>query len=123
MLDKKGYLRTMEVFLAFVATFIFVIYMMPSYISGDTPSESINLLTPLADNIRNCENVSCIKEIINNFDSDFAGKYAYEIDMGFNSSEIINNLPRKDIYIDSVYLTGNITDYNPRIIKLYYWKR
>ena len=123
MVNKKAYLRTLEVFLTFVATFIFVIYMMPTYITGETPADSVNLLTGLADELRECDNEICVKSVINDFDPDFAGKYNYEIDMGFNSSSIINSLPRKDIYIDSVYMAGNATDYEPRIIKLYYWER
>jgi len=122
MKDKKAYLRTLEVFMAFLATFIFVIYVVPTYVTGDAPAESINLLTPLANDLRECGNASCVESIITDFDPDFARRYDYKINISTNLNAVVTGLPRKNIYTDSVYMAGNITNYSPRIIRLYYWE-
>jgi len=123
MKNKKAYLRTLEVFFAFLATFIFVIYVVPTYVTGGIPAESINLLTPLANDVRDCNNESCVESIIINFDPDFARRYDYKINISSDLNAIVTGLPRKNIYTDSVYISGNITNYEPKIIRLYYWEK
>ncbi len=123
MLNKKAYLRTLEAFMAVFITFVFVIYILPAYVTDDKLTESINLLTPLADELRDCNNVSCVESSIANFDPDFVKKYDYIINISSDPNVIVEGLPKKNIYTDSVYIVGNITNYEPRIIRIYYWER
>ncbi len=123
MVNKKAYLRTIEVVIAVLATFMFVVYVMPTYVTGETPAESVDLLISIADNIRDCQNISCVDSAVSSFDPVFVKRYDYIINISSDPNAIVSGLPRKDIYIDSVYIAGNISNYDPKIIKLYYWER
>jgi len=124
---KKGYLRTLEAVLAIVITFIFLIFIIPNNFSG-SKQEKLNILNNLIE-----ENE--FRDAIMNMSSECLNKTS-----GNQANDIINpimgdewnyylckdkkpeELPRKEVFVESAFFTGNITDYYPnKIIKLYYW--
>ena len=122
MVNKKAYMRTLEVFMAVLITFIFVIYVVPTYYRERAPETGINILNSLEDNLRDCANTSCVENAINSFDSDFGKKYNYIINISSDVNTVVSGLPAaKKIFSDSVFIAGNSTSYDPRIIRLYYW--
>jgi len=53
-------------------------------------------------------------------------KYSYEFNI-LDVSEldkIPEDLPKdRRIYVDSMFISGNNSEYNPKVLKLYYWDR
>jgi hypothetical protein len=59
-----------------------------------------------------------------NYVSDYLGpKYSFAVDISENVNTIMTSLPKKDVYVDSIYISGNLTSYAPRMVKVYYWEK
>ena len=123
MVNKKGYLRTLEVMVAVLLTFAFVAYVLQDYTEKEGPSKAVNLLTPLANDIRNCYTINCVDSAIDSYDPDFSRKYDYLINISSDPNAVVTGLPAKNVYVDSVFISGNESLYSPKIIKIYYWLR
>ena len=123
MVNKKGYLRTLEVVFAVLLTFIFIIYMLPTYITAGGAEESLDVLSPIKTNIRNCFSTTCVETAIIDFEANFANKFNYVINISDSSDIIVSGLPNERVFADSVFIAGNSTSYNPRIIRIYYFTR
>ena len=120
---KKAFIRTLEVLVAIVITFIFVIYIIPKNIPDQSKQEELQLLAKLSQNpdFRTCainEDQACIKTFI---DANIPKKYDYKISISKNPNDSPPELPLKQTFTDSLLISGTIEDYNPIIIKLYYW--
>ncbi len=123
---KKAYLKTLEAFLALIITFAFVLYLIPTP-ENDVTQDTSTLLSSMikretfrvyAANLTTCiykgENTS-INVLL---DTELKTYINYSICLQGD----IPSLPRKKVNVESVYITGNLTDRNDRIIKLYYWE-
>jgi len=49
--------------------------------------------------------------------------YDFTYDITENQNEVHANLPAKKINTESIYIAGDINLYNPKIIRLYYWRK
>jgi len=131
MYNKKGFLKIMEVFLAITMVFIFMLYTQNrniqasdqldyqvfEYLSFDSEFRdaiflSNNFCISKGDNKTINRKVEEILPLFLNYTI-----CAYE-DPNFK----INSLPDKKIYVESYYFSSLNYSYNPRVVKLFYWK-
>ena len=127
--SRKGYLKVVEAALAFVLTYFFVtialsFYLPPSTRELEDPRPLRNV--PEGD-FRACvleSNISCINQSILEFNPSFYNEFDYRIRV-FNSTgtDLIIDLPDRNVYTDSMFVAGNVSVYDPKIIKIYSWKK
>lgn len=125
MVGKKAYLKTLEVILALVFTFAFILYILPSH-DASVDEEAKKILIHLMDddgfreqanNLTSCINRGDNQTINTYFDSTL---YSY-IEYYLCPQGMTPSLPRKKVNVESLYLTGNMTDSTQKIVKLYYF--
>jgi hypothetical protein len=116
--NRKGYVHTLEAFLAFFMTFIFVVFIVLKGVSPKPVKDDLDVLKSLEqrDDFRECvfaNNVSCVENITDPF---IPASYNYKISI--NAPEPFKG--SKDIYTETVFITSNQTgDY--KVVYLYYW--
>ena len=122
--NKKGMVRTLEAFFAIFITFMFLIFFFSNTHLKNVDRERQDYLSLLNQNngFRDCvinEDVSCVRNYV---DDVLPTIYAYEVSIGKGSSSQIS-LPDKKIYIDSLFISGNTTNYDDKTVKIYYWEK
>jgi hypothetical protein len=123
MVDKKGFMRTLESMIAILGSLFFVLFILPDTPSDVEPEETIRLLEVLSqeNEFRNCvliSNVSCVDGYISTTMNLGEYQYTFNISSDHSYSADIN---RDDVYLKTVFIAGNETLYSPKILKLYYW--
>lgn len=119
---KKGYLRTLEVLIAFVITFSFLAITMTSPIITKNDKQE-NVLSKLAFDVEFREEVIKLQGCEEKSDNTKITNITSTV-LNYNFVICKNKkpeLPLKNVYVDSVYITGNVTNINLDPIKLYYW--
>jgi hypothetical protein len=125
-MKKKAYLRTIEVAIAVILTFIVAYFIFPR---AATPQEEnrLSVLPVLEQNpeFRDCVvtiNYSCTEAFLRDY---VPLNYDFVYDITEDPETGHANLPQKNIYPESVYIAGSsqINLYNPKIVKLYYWRK
>ena len=128
MKDKKGYLKVIEVLIAFVLTYWFITFVITANIHADDRDREhpYPLRKVPIDPLRGCilsDNVTCVDESISAYNPGFDNIYEHTtIIMNLTGSHEIS-LPDKKVFIDSRYIAGNVTVYEPKIVKIYIWKK
>lgn len=126
MVGKKGYLRILESMFALVITFSFILYIMPSDEIELKDKSGKYLLSLInnndfrinAMNLTVCEEKGNNETIVNILTNSMLPTYNFIVCGGSENP----TLPRKKVFAESIYLTGNITDFTmKKIIRLYYW--
>jgi hypothetical protein len=118
MKNKKAYMRTLEAFIAFFITFIFVVFIVLKGIGAESSKIQLEILPALEqrDDFRECiyaGNITCAEDIIGPF-----VPTAYNFKVSIGTPEPFKGA--KDIYTETVFIASNQTnDY--RIVFLYYW--
>jgi len=122
-MNKKAYVRTVEVFIAVLITFIFITFIIPVEQPAVRTKQEINALHLLEEyeHFRSCSMMpdeqlaeNCINATISPF---IPKKFDYKLSVSDKTVE----LPEKQVYVESLFMAANITHYEPRIIRLYYW--
>ncbi|MBU0980454.1 MAG: hypothetical protein KJ709_06605 [Nanoarchaeota archaeon] len=122
---KKGFIRTLEAFIAGGISFMVLFYI----IQANTPAETRRDITPILGNMlhddgfRLCaanENTTCISELI----SPLMGPARdHIINITSDASQAPAGLPDKRVDVETLYISGNGTSYDPKIVRLYSWVR
>ena len=126
MVGKKGYIRTLEAALAMILTLSFVIFVIPSP-NNISPSETGKTLIGLIDSndFRN-EAITLNGCVNKNGNTTLNSIMNPLIRTGLNYSVCkkgtLPDLPRKNVNAESIFLTGNFTNYSVNIIRLYYFE-
>ena len=121
-MDRKAFMKTMEVFMAVLITFTFVIVFLPRDIPN-ADDQTHYLLSNIEHNrdFRNCvliENASCINATI---DDVLQGRFEYTYTI-FDTYEDNPTIRQDTIRTYMWFFSGNETLYAPKIFKLYYWR-
>jgi hypothetical protein len=130
-MNKHAFLKTAEVMFAVVIAIVFIAYVFPSPISKSDQGQDYILRSLESNNefrqLVMLNTTRCIDadiEIQNYLPAKF--KYSYQLDI-VSSSELNmtpEDLPKdKQVYVDSLFIAGNNSQYNPKVLKLYYWSR
>ena len=122
-MNKKSFLRTIEVMIAVLITFIFIFFVFPK---SQTPEEKVQLeVLKVLENspeFRNCIlglDYNCTGDFLNDY---VPKNYGFVFDISDNPDIFRANLPEKNINTETLYIAGNITSYSPKFVKLYYWR-
>lgn len=124
--SKKGFYRTLEVLIAIVLTFLFVAFFIPQFTETEQPLKpSLNILPRLEQNdeFRSCavgDDADCLESKIEEV---IPLLYGYKVSVSNDVNYEETDLPSKDIYIESIFIGSNVTQFNPKIVKLYYWRK
>ncbi|MBC8444205.1 hypothetical protein H8D83_01330 [Candidatus Woesearchaeota archaeon] len=118
---KKANIRTLESFLAFILTFVFIAIISTQFYPSGLDFQKTSVLKNLEQNsmFRNCaliNDLNCLNSIFIETNPNFPNRYNYTLSIGS-----VFNLPKKHIFVDSIFIASNLTTYNPVIVKLYYW--
>ena len=123
-MKKKAYLRTIEVTIAIILTFVIAYFIFPR---ATVPTEysGISILPVLEQNpeFRSCVtslNYSCTEAFLRDY---VPGNYDFAYDITEDSETAHAGLPAQGVYAESIYIAGDINLYSPKIIKLYYWRK
>ena len=135
MVTKKAFIRTLEAIIAIVITFIFLVAILPLRETGITTEEKIKVLGNLVDDEEFRTEVftlsvdQCFTEESPDWLSNLVRKYlsnGYEYrfclyeDLDY---PLIEDLPDKEVFVDSVFITKDLSNYERRIVRFYYWVR
>lgn len=127
-MNKKAYMRTFEAVLAVITGFLFITFIVSSRSPTEIFKEKIDMMSLLKDNpeFRQCalsSNLSCLNSTLQLHYPDFVKAYSYEFNVTTNPRSAPPEMPAKDIYLESVFITGNSTFSYPRVVRLYYWTK
>ena len=124
MVGKQGFMKTMEILLVIVLTTIFVLTVVPSTIENDREEQKfyLNLLESDIEfrdfliNNNNCFNSTQDLVAINKL------KVYLPLEQDFKLcvDKIPEDLPPRDVTVDTLFFVGNYTDVDYKIIRLYY---
>ena len=118
-MKKKAFTKTMEVILALALSFLFLTFIVKPYIPKKQLTTA-DYLDELKDDsvFRNCvlsENTTCINSSLTTI---IPTKYIYTFSI--NTTNV--TLPEdKDIFVNSLFVAGNLTCYQPKTLWLWYW--
>ena len=120
--SKNAFMKTLEVAIAIVMTFVFLTVFIPQYNTAQSRLQNEDVLSVLAKSpdFRACvisENISCINSSL----SIALEKYDYAINISKSANDRVSGLPDKRIFSESIFIAGNSTLYEPRILRIYYW--
>lgn len=131
-MNKKGFLKTMEVFITVTIVLIFVMYVNSNSIVSNTDVRH-HILNDLANDdyfrtsVFSVSNTCYSKQdnhssilIINELMPDYLN-YTFCVyeDPNFK----ISGLPDKKIAVDNYYFSSNEFIYSPRIARIFYWTK
>lgn len=124
MVNKKGFMRTLEATIAVVLTFTILFALLPKIQTGDSTPD-IGILEELQYDaeFRNCaldRNFSCVNETVHDSLPVFY-RDGYIVNLT-NNENYIPDLPLdRNVKSESVFISGNLTLFDPIIVKLFYW--
>ena len=123
---KKAFLKTFEVLIAIVLTLIFIILLVPREDISEPRGNKIEIMNKLEKypefRAGVIENTGCFNRSSGNIISDTIDNYlSSRYDYYLCIDDAAENLPDKRVYVDSVFITGNITNFQHKIVRLYYW--
>ena len=127
-MNKRAYMMTFEAVLAIILSFLFITFIVTSRSPTEIKKQSVNLALILKDNpdFRNCalaSNVSCLNSSLELHYPDFTKVFAYDFNITTDPKLPPPELPSKDIFVESLFITGNNTYSYPRVVRLYYWEK
>jgi hypothetical protein len=129
-MDKKAYLKTVEVLLAMLIGGAFIIYVIPATLTRATEQPPIDILSSLENNddfrqlmlFSQTECVDAELLMLKFLPAKFKYSYAFSPVELADYAKVPSNLPKdRRVYADSIFLAGNTTKYKPVIVKLFYW--
>jgi len=124
-MSKKGYFKVIEAMIA-----VFIIFFVITFIISRAPKASgtLNLLPTQVDNkfrqaiIEHDE--SYIIRVINETNPGFTSTNNYFITFDrLSASDIKSMAGNNDVYVYTLFVAGNYTNYNFTVLRVYYWKK
>ncbi len=118
---KQAFVKTMEAFIAIVLTYLFLLILVPRDLDQNVQG-SANILRGFEQDpvFRACalgDNESCVRSYV---DGQLADYFTFIV-LLTDDSDAVPSLPRKQVQRESLFLAGNMTAYDPVIVKLFYW--
>jgi hypothetical protein len=124
VMNRKAYVRTLEAGIAAFITFLFITIVLPQYAPiSDRPVQPLLGVYENNPEFRNCAieyNTSCVDSFIR---QNVPSSEDFLLDVSENPTVARMNLPAKRINTESIFIQGNATEYAPRLIKVYLYKR
>ncbi|RMF54376.1 hypothetical protein D6745_05430 [Candidatus Woesearchaeota archaeon] len=129
--DKNGFVRTLEAILALLITLLFVIFVVPSKSAPSYEEKGVEVLKPLEQDSdfrnyvigldNNCVRRSDGIPLNDKINKYLPPVYDYVVCVSYKGDLASLNLPEKHVFVDSLLVSANLSVYDPKIIRLYYW--
>jgi hypothetical protein len=125
-MEKKAFMKTIEVVAAIILTTIFMLYIIPQYTGTDKDEQKIIVLAHLErdDGYRDfvlrrvgCFNASDEYLVNDKVESFLPEAYNYKLCI----NAVATGLPLQNIQLETQYISGNASVFKPKIVRLYYW--
>lgn len=118
MVNKKGYMKTVEAIIGIVLVLVVLSFVL-SQNTFKHNDPDLDVLFKLQDSqqFRNCvadRNTTCATELISH---EIPDKYNFKVQLDNEKP----SLPSTDVFVEQYYMAGTISNYDPTVIKLYYW--
>ncbi len=115
---KKGYIRTLEAFIAFFITFLFVVFVVLKGVPEKSERPELKILQTLEQQkgFRECvyaDNATCVELIVDGFIPK-----AYEYQVSINKAEPPQT--EKNIFTETLFVTPNRTNDYKTVYLFYY---
>lgn len=121
-MNKKGFMHTLEAVLAITIMFLFITFIVQKpYTDPKTEKTKVLITLTQDEEFRSClmaNDVGCVEKTVRAY---LPARYDFAIQLG--STQQRTDLPTKDINTDVVYVAGNTTTYDPKIVVVYYWNK
>jgi hypothetical protein len=124
---KKGYMKTLEVLFAIVVTIMFFVILIPQQNVSENQEDNLGIMeSMIKDPVfregvislnKECYDMSDSNSITQTVEKYLLEEYAFYICIDRKKG----SFPEKRIFVESAFITGNITDYKQREVWLYYW--
>ena len=127
-MNKKGFVKTLEMLFAVSIVFIFLIFILPRVTKTETEESDLNFLNALIENatfrafVLNENNASVNSSISDAIAQENLMWYNYTFTISSNPNFAPKNLPDKKITTLSAIISSNNTQYTPKVIRIYLWK-
>ncbi len=125
MVGKKGLLKTLEALIALFLTLTMLIVFIPRDSVTEQISEPKGFLSILRENdaFRSCvvaKNTTCINQTI---DDNLEDNFYFVFNLSESASAKVGGLPDVQIFSESVFITGNVTNSTNTIVRVFYWNK
>ena len=122
-MTKKGFWKTLEVLIAVLLTFIFVIVIIPRFTPSTSQETNLGVLQDLQKNpgFQACAVVldqDCVNQYIREA---LPSRYGFKVLLSRDFNAQAKDLPATRIFVDSIIITGNATYANQSVVRLFYW--
>lgn len=129
MVNKKAYMRTLEAFAAILLTFVFMMYVIPQFQGNEVRRVNLDVMgrAMYDSEFRACaitepriDAVNCTEYAIDKY---IPSTHNFKVEISKSRRFNGTNLPATRIFSESTIIVGNLTQYSPRYIRVYYWLR
>ncbi|MBI2133975.1 hypothetical protein HYU11_04805 [Candidatus Woesearchaeota archaeon] len=120
---RNAFMRTLEAIIAMAITMVFVGMFIAQNNAAKSVFENENILPELMKehDFKQCillENSTCINATL----SRALRGYGFTMNISRSTDSRAQGLPEKRVFSESSMISGNSTLYDPRIIRVYYWR-
>ncbi|MBN2880452.1 hypothetical protein JXM83_00205 [Candidatus Woesearchaeota archaeon] len=128
--DKRGFLKTMEVFIAITIVLVFALYVNNNNIvkANEIAVGALDVLArdsefrSLVFDISNvCYDKGAGTLLVDKIDEIFPEYLDYKVCIFEDVNFKINDLPDVRVYVESYYFSAKYFEYSPRVVKIFYW--
>ncbi len=125
MVSKKGLLKTLEALIALFLTLTMLIVFIPRDSTTEQSSEPKGFLPVLSENdaFRSCivtKNATCINQTI---DDSLEDNFRFIFNISESASANVGGLPDVQIFSESLFIAGNVTNSTSIILRVFYWNK
>jgi len=124
-MKKKAFIKTVEILIAIILTTIFMLAIMPKQVTNKPIERKSYLIYLEKDNeFRDfvMRNTGCFDSESNQEADNIIRKFLpNNFEFTLCSGTRLSELPAKLVFADTLFFSGNITETNFKVIRLYYW--
>lgn len=124
MIDRKGIFKTLEALIALFITMTFLLVFIPQE-AANLQTEPKGFLSILRedDDFRSCvieKNVTCINQTI---DKSLEDNFEFRLNLSESASTTVAGLPDVQIFSESLFMAGNVTNSTSIVVRVFYWNK
>lgn len=115
----------MEAFIAIIITLIFIVFILARQNTAEVERSPLDILGAVSqdDAFRNCvlgRDVACINGTLEGI---MPNRYEYLYNLSADPRTVLQGLPAQRVFVESYLFAGNDSDYDPVVMRLFYWQR
>ena len=125
MVNKKAILKTLEAMIALFIVMTFLLVFIPQESTTERLKEPKGILSTLRQDhdFRSCiiaKNATCINSTI---DNNLEDSLDFTFNISSSASTQVKGLPDEQVFSESLYIAGNVTNSTTTILRIFYWNK